>query len=251
MVSLHNRLAKVIDDIWIFAHSKLNGYAWRSRSRAYNSHSWRVSVNVGFVTVDEYLASEELSKVRREYVDGQVYEMSATTVRHNVITMNFCSALRDHAKQGRVHTYALAVKVRIDEMNCFYYPDVMLVGDGDDLDSVFTKRPVLIVQVHSPSTVAINCREKRLAYRRLETFSECVLVHQRKRQVEVYQKDSDGNWNLGVFRSDDSFVLGAMLPNGSLTIPVSSIYEDTDTLADDVVRSDETTDDAYVSWMAW
>ena len=39
-------------------------------------------------TPEEYLAFEEKSSVKHEYIDGQVYAMSGTTDSHNTISQN-------------------------------------------------------------------------------------------------------------------------------------------------------------------
>lgn len=38
------------------------------------------------MTLDEYLAFEEQSPIKHEYVSGEVYAMSGVTTRHNLIT---------------------------------------------------------------------------------------------------------------------------------------------------------------------
>lgn len=45
------------------------------------------------LTVEEYLAFEETSDIRHEYVGGELYAMSGATRRHNTIALNIASQL--------------------------------------------------------------------------------------------------------------------------------------------------------------
>jgi Uma2 family endonuclease len=70
------------------------------------------------------------------------------------------------------------VKVYIETLNFFYYPDVVVTCDPEDNDEYFVRRPVLVVEVASPSTFAIDRREKLMAYRKLPSLREYLLLSQ-------------------------------------------------------------------------
>lgn len=189
--------------------------------------SVQVPRNSSFMTAEQYLKSEERASVRHEYIDGQVFAMSGATRRHNIITLNISAMIRSHVKVTHCRVYMEAVKVRIDAVNCFYYPDVMVSCDKYDGKSVYTENPVLVFEVLSPSTTAVDHREKCTNYRKIKTLFEYVIVHQRKRRVDLYRKDADGNWEISKFGAGDSMVLES-IPCGALTISVDAIYDDVD-----------------------
>ncbi len=114
------------------------------------------------MTVDEYMAFEMRATVRHEFVDGRLFAMSGATKRHNIIAGNIYSILRAHVRGSQCRAYVSDVKARVESMNIFYYPDVMVSCDLFDKDSTFAARPVLIVEVLSRSTAAIDRREKCL-----------------------------------------------------------------------------------------
>ncbi len=183
-----------------------------------------------YMTVEQYLESEERASERREFVDGHVFAMSGATRRHNIIAGNIYSILRAHVRGSHCRTYIEAVKARVEAANCFYYPDVMVSCDAYESKSVFTDRPVLVVEVLSPSTAAIDRREKRVNYMKIETLNELLIVHQRRKRVELYRRVADGNWDVIKYGPEDDLVLES-LANGVLTMPLESIYEEVD-LAD-------------------
>lgn len=48
--------------------------------------------SVQYLTVEEYLVREEVSTIRHEYVDGRVFAMTGTTLKHNTIVGNLYTA---------------------------------------------------------------------------------------------------------------------------------------------------------------
>ncbi len=48
------------------------------------------------------------------------------------------------------------MKVRVEQNDAFYYPDVMVACDPQDTESLYKRFPCLIVEVLSPSTEGIN-----------------------------------------------------------------------------------------------
>ena len=53
------------------------------------------------MTVAEYLAFEETSPVKHEYVAGEVFAMSGVTTRHNFINLNVVRLLHAAARKRR------------------------------------------------------------------------------------------------------------------------------------------------------
>jgi Uma2 family endonuclease len=180
-----------------------------------------------YMTVDEYLASEELASVRHEYVDGQVFAMTGATRRHNIIAGNIHSLLRAHIKGGPCRVYISDVKVRVETANCFYYPDVMVSCDRFDAKSVFTGNPTLLVEVLSPSTSSIDRREKLTAYKLIASLKEYVIVHQKTKRVQIYRKDSSELWHVSDVTAGEDFIITS-IPGSTLTVNIDEIYADVD-----------------------
>jgi len=177
------------------------------------------------MTVDEYMAFEKRATIRHEYVDGRIFAMTGATKRHNLIAGNIYSILRAHVRGSRCRAYVSDVKARVESMNIFYYPDVMVSCEAFEKDSTFTSSPVLIVEVLSRSTAAIDRREKMLAYKQIESLKEYLIVHQTKQLVELHRKSENGSWDVFEFALGTEMELGA-IPVGSIKISLAAIYED-------------------------
>ena len=114
----------------------------------------------------DYLAREEESRIRHEYVNGEMYAMSGGSQRHNRIAINAVSALLAGLRGKPCQVFMNDVKLHIARDNAYYYPDVVVVcGESyrmaDDAQSVTD--PLLVVEVLSPSTESIDRREKLAA----------------------------------------------------------------------------------------
>jgi Uma2 family endonuclease len=188
------------------------------------------SLTSSTMTSEEYLEFEANSDVRHEYVDGQVFTMSGATEAHNVICGNLFTRLHSHVRGSGCRAFINDMKVHVKAANSFYYPDIMVTCEVFEAKSVFKASPVLIVEVLSPSTRQIDCREKLVSYRKLDSLREYVLVRQNKMLVEVYCKGAGGKWQVNQFRKSDQLELES-LPGGPLTIDVSEIYAEVEPLS--------------------
>ncbi len=72
------------------------------------------------------------------------------------------------------------------------------------------------------STENIDPREKLLAYKRIDTLQEYVLVSQDNVEVEVYKKNEQGNWLRQILSKADALALNSV----DLQLTMAEIYED-------------------------
>lgn len=178
-----------------------------------------------YLSSEEYLAIEEKSEVRHEYVAGQIFAMSGASDFHNLISGNLFTRLRSHLRGTSCHVYQSGMKVRIEDNDSFYYPDVFVTCEQASAKTYFKKEPGLIIEVLSPNTELIDRREKLAAYFKLPSLREYVLVSQDERRVEIYRRTGDGKWELEILGPDNELKLES-LPHGAFTLTMDEIYED-------------------------
>ena len=152
-----------------------------------------LAASIPHISIEEYLAGEQISEIRHEYIDGQVYAMGGASDRHGLIVNALAFALTPAARQHRCQLFSSDMKLRltIADKIVFYYPDLLLACDLADREPYFRSRPCLIVEVLSESTERIDRREKLLAYQTLPSLREYLLVAQDGRRVEVYRRSRD------------------------------------------------------------
>jgi Uma2 family endonuclease len=173
------------------------------------------------LSVEEYLEGEKTSPVRHEYIAGQVYALAGANRAHNRIALNLATCLSAHVGDGECGVFISDLKVRIEARDAFYYPDVVVSCDPDDSEDYFLTRPCLIVEVTSPSTEAIDRREKLLAYQKLESLREYVLIAQDEVKAQVYRRDDRGKWWVQTLIETDELRLESV----ELTMRLPELYK--------------------------
>ncbi len=175
------------------------------------------------MTEQEYLQAEEKATVRHEYVDGYVFAMSGATEAHNVISGNLFSVIHSHLRGGPCRAFQNDMKVRVQSARSYYYPDIMVTCEAFEPKSVFKISPTLLIEVLSPSTAQIDQREKLIAYQKIGSLREYVIVHQQRQHVEMYRKNVDGQWEHIIPTLAEGLVLESL--SAPLQIPFNTIYE--------------------------
>jgi Uma2 family endonuclease len=178
-------------------------------------------VPVAKLPARDYLEREKTAEVKHEYLDGMIYAMSGASRRHNMLSLNLATALRAGLSRTGCQTFVADVKVLIASLNYYYYPDIVVTCDPQDDDDYVVTRPVVIVEVASPTTAPIDRREKLMAYRRLESLREYVLVAQDEKSVQVFRMDQNGEWWSEELGEDAELLLESI----DLKIPVGQIYD--------------------------
>jgi Uma2 family endonuclease len=173
------------------------------------------------MTFEEYLELEANSRVRHEYLAGEVFAMCGVTPRHNRIAARLHRAFGDHLRGGPCEPYIsdVAVKLRLSRDDYAYYPDVMVVCGREKTEERFFTDPKLIVEVLSPSTASVDRHEKRIAYRRIAALEEYVIVAQQAIEVTVFRREE--SWEPVVLESLDSIL---ELRSIGLRLALAQIY---------------------------
>ena len=174
------------------------------------------------LTVSEYLQLELESEIRHEYVVGEVYAMVGASKNHNRIVANIYVKLHQHLKGSGCEAFFSDMKVKIEELDIFYYPDISVTCNSKDQEKYFLKYPCLLVEVLSAATKRIDKNEKLVNYLEINSLQEYVIVSQDRVKVEIYRKDESGNWNVTVFGETDVLNLESV----GLKMTMAEVYED-------------------------
>ena len=183
-----------------------------------------VPQRVPYIALDEYLDGEEVAHERHEYVAGQVFAMAGASEAHETIAGNIFALLRAHLRGSDCRAFVGGMKVFIEQLSTFYYPDVLVTCEAATAKDRFKQHPVLIVEVLSPSTATIDRREKLVNYRQLASLREYVLIAQDQRLIEIYRGSPHGDWQHERIEGTAELQLTA-LPT-PLTLTLADVYED-------------------------
>ncbi len=147
-------------------------------------------------TPAEYLALEEKAEYKSEYVDGYIFKMAGGTEAHIQISFNMTKLFADKLR-GKCRAYQSEMKVWVDEIGTFFYPDVTVVcGERkfykNRRDAVVN--PILLIEVLSESTTDYDKNDKFFTYQHIESFQEYILISQHRPAVQQYLRQADETW---------------------------------------------------------
>jgi Uma2 family endonuclease len=136
-------------------------------------------------SVEEYLASEIDSPIKREYVDGHVYPRGDMCVRHNRVAGSVVGSLYKRLEGAPCHIYGSDMKIRIvrPPIARLYYPDACVVCKSNPPDSHFQDRSVVVFEVISENTRRLDECEKTDAYLTIPSLATLALVESAKPAV--------------------------------------------------------------------
>ncbi|CAK0766489.1 Uma2 family endonuclease [Gammaproteobacteria bacterium] len=173
----------------------------------------------------EYLAFEQQSSSRHEYLAGEIYAMTGGTLRHNRIIGNLHLALSLILRGKPCQIFFTDVKLRIAATKAYYYPDILVTCSSDRLnladDAQSVDAPILLVEVLSPTTETVDRREKLAAYRQIPSLQEYVLVRQDVPRVEVFRRQGDIGWIVMNHGPGDTLEWTSV----GLSLPIANLYE--------------------------
>ena len=182
------------------------------------------SPNYIYLTPEEYLKLEEKSDVKHEYIDGYAYAMAGAIDAHVTIAGNLFTLLRSHLRGSGCRVYIADMKARIESINRYFYPDVMVTCDRRDRETPQYKQfPCLIVEVLSDSTEAFDRGDKFADYQQFESLREYVLINAKRQRVECFRRNSEGLWVLQSYTAESgTFQLQSIEFEGTM----EALYED-------------------------
>ena len=171
------------------------------------------------ISEKDYLQGELESEIKHEYVDGQVYAMGGASDDHNCLASNFSGEFRNHLKGKPCNSFQSDFQVKIGTK--YFYPDVVVRCDKEN--KFRTEKPIIVVEVLSPSTRRYDEITKLRSYLTIPSLKECVLVNQDIVRVEVFRQFGDG-WTSTIYNLGDDVHFESI----GLTLSVDEIYEGVD-----------------------
>ncbi|OON66857.1 Uma2 family endonuclease [Hymenobacter sp. CRA2] len=172
-------------------------------------------------SVEEYLALEEVSEVRHEFYQGEIFAMTGASLPHNRLIKNSVRAIEDRINPDMCEAFIDGALVEISA-DCYLYPDVVVSCHDEDLASDrILRHPSVIIEVLSPKTADYDRTSKLRLYQRLSSLQHYVLIRQDYCWVDCLTRAAD-EWSLRVYDSlADELELSAL----NIRIPLAELYK--------------------------
>jgi len=170
---------------------------------------------------EEYLSALEMSDVKLEYCDGEMYARAGGTPAHAELA---AAAIRllSNALLGRCRVSTSDLNVRIEATGLSTFPDVSVVCGERELASVDRNaitNPSLLVEVTSKSTEDYDRGEKLNHYKQCPSLRAVLFVCHRRQQVTVVSRNG-ADWDTAECRPGQRVEVAAL----ALEFSVDELY---------------------------
>ena len=177
-------------------------------------------------TYADYLAAQQTSVTRYEYIDGLVVAMPGRSDEHNALTSRLALLCGTRIAPPCRH-YSSDQRFWIAATGRGRYSDGSIIcgkPEHPPHDEQATINPVVVMEVLSPSSEGDDEGDKRIDFQSLASLRAYVLVAQDERCVRVYRRDDSGAWprEAEVYRDGAAFEL----PTLASAITVADVYAD-------------------------
>lgn len=199
----------------------------RHHKRACYLDEMTVGARTSF-TETEYLALEQASDRKHEFVGGTIVAMAGAGPAHNALASNISAALVLLTRGRGCLTLSSDQRVHVPATKLYTYPDVTVAcGERryDDQTPPSLLNPTLIVEVTSDSTEDFDRGKKFLHYQSIAELRDYVIVSHRERRIDHFQREGDGQWRLTTHTRGDAFV--EVREHGG-AIAIADVYADVD-----------------------
>jgi Uma2 family endonuclease len=169
--------------------------------------------------LEDYLSVEEMSTVRHEFLNGDIFAMAGGTPEHAALSAAAVIVLGRRLEGRACRPYSADLRIRVVAT---YADAAVICGDPirDPASPTHVTNPIVIVAVLSQSTEAYDRGQKREHYQQIASLREYVLVAQDKREIEVYARPTGGIWQRCVHRAGQS----VELPSLAIQFTVDELY---------------------------
>lgn len=177
-------------------------------------------------TFEEYLAKNERSSEKLEFLHGTVFAMAGGSQFHNAIGFNCGIAFATRLRGGKCRGISSDQMLSTPGQEAGFYPDLQITcGERLQPRSEAFTSPVVVVEVLSPSTRSFDLTEKLKQYKRIASLRHILFVESTKVEVMVYSRNAGELWPATPELYLD---LASKLPLAALDVevPLSEIYQD-------------------------
>jgi Uma2 family endonuclease len=180
---------------------------------------------VNRTTYADYLAAEQRSERRHEFLDGVIVAMAGGSDEHNALAAKLC-ALAVARLTTTCRMYSPDQRFWIAASARGRYSDGSIIfgkPEHPPHDEQATTNPAVVIEVLSPSSEGDDEGDKRCDFQSLASLKAYVLVAQDARRVAVYRRTDRCDWcsEPELYRTGDAFEL----PTLSRPIAVDDLYD--------------------------
>lgn len=160
---------------------------------------------VAYIEVDDYLALENASPFKHEYLDGVIYAIQGEPVRgmaggsqtHARVIRNVVVALHGRLRGSPCEVLSTEMRLRIAAAGAVFYPDLLVHCNPTPQAAHTTEltQARMVAEVLSPTTQHFDRGDKLKAYQQLAGLDHIVLLSSMQAAGWACHRLADGRWS--------------------------------------------------------
>ena len=160
---------------------------------------------VAYIEMEDYLALENASRHKHEYLQGVIYAVQGEPVRgmaggsqtHSRIIRNAGYALHGKLQGSPCEALSTEMRLRVAAADAVFYPDVLVHCHqvGNPATTVELTEARLVIEVLSPTTQHFDRGDKLRAYQRLAGLQHIILLSSMEESAwACHRVPADTDW---------------------------------------------------------
>ena len=174
------------------------------------------------MTADAFLAWAEGREGRFEFARGRIMMMVGANRAHAILSTKLAVALAARLDPAHWSVSSAELAVRIGDS--VRYPDVLVEPAGGDGAALYTDQPALIVEVLSPSSLALDFTTKVREYTQLASLKLYAVASVDEPRLWLWRRGADGAFPL-----DPEELVGGdavlALPEFETELPLADLHK--------------------------
>jgi len=177
-------------------------------------------------TFEEYVAYEEQTGIKYEYIDGEIFAMTGGTKHHAIIPANCSRVIGNQLIENHFNAFVANSQLRVKVAEKKYvYPDFLVVCGDDDFEDdneITLTNPTVVCEVVSESSEKYDTGLKSEWYRNLDSLKHYLVIHQTRVYVQLFTRhDTQDAWIFRDFKTLDDVI---PLTYIGVELPMSEVY---------------------------
>jgi Uma2 family endonuclease len=160
---------------------------------------------VAYIELEDYLALENASQYKHEYLDGVIYALQGEPVRgmaggsqtHSRLIRKAGFAMHQKLSGSPCEVLSTEMRLRIQSVGAVFYPDVLVhcQQSGNPATTTELTEARLVMEVLSPTTQHFDRGDKVRAYQQLPGLQHIVLLSSMEEAAwACHRVPADGAW---------------------------------------------------------
>jgi Uma2 family endonuclease len=143
-------------------------------------------------TLEEFLAFDDGTDTSYQLFEGRIVAMNPPLRGHGGLVVRLAASISSQLRPP-CQAYAEAGIVPVNRRHSWYKADLIVTCTPGSYKDPFIAEPLLVVEVLSPTTSAIDFNRKLPDYQQIPSMRDVLLVSSMERLIRHWRREPDGS----------------------------------------------------------